>query len=317
MDRREFLKIAACAGVSTLLLPGCGSQTTPPPQAAQAPAPAVVKAGFDTSAYLNDLVIAQGNDPEGLLERGFKALGGIQNFVKPGHTVVLKPNFSTPRMPEEACTTNPLLVAGLVKMCLKAGAKAVKVIDYTFSNPAICLEKTGIKSAVAAAGGQVYTLNNGQDKYFQTVKIGGKVLTDADFSKDVLEADVFINMPILKHHNITDLTMGLKNMMGLVWDRGFFHSSRDLDRCIAELASFRRPSLTIMDAIRGITDKGPYGPGPIKEYNQVVFGVDPVAVDAYGATLFGTKPVKIDHLRHAGEMGLGKLDWEKLAVKRV
>jgi len=309
MNRRDFIKIAAYAGLGTILLPGCGARVA---------SPGTEKGAAVNSGSLapSELVVVQGGDHEAMLNRGFEALGGIKNFIKSGNKVVLKPNFSVPRLSEEACTTNPVLVASMVKICLQAGAKEVKVIDHPFTNHIICLEKSGIKKAVTAAGGKVYALNNGIDQYFQLVKVNGKMLGDVYFSKDVLEADVFINMPILKHHNITEVTMGLKNMMGLVWDRGVFHSS-DLDRCIAELIAFKKPTLTILDAVRGITANGPMGPGPIKEYNQLILGVDPVAVDAYGAYIFGKKPEKLHYLRIAAELGVGQLDWEKLTVKRV
>lgn len=310
MNRREFIKLAAYAGMGTLLLPGCGAQVSEP-------APAGPKKRRDSGgAMAKDLIVVQGSDPEEMLKRGMRALGGIQTFVKPGDKVVLKPNFSVPMLPEQACTTNPVLVASLVKLCLEAGAQEVKVIDHTLTNPVICLEKTGMKASVSAAGGKVYTLNDDPKRFFTPVKINGKALAKTDYSLDALAADVFINMPILKHHYITNVTLGLKNLMGLVWNRYDFHVS-DLDRCIAELAAFMKPSLTIMDAIRGITDNGPRGPGPIKEYNQVVFGVDPVAVDAYGAALFGVKPAEIRHFCHAAEMGVGRIDWEKLNVRRV
>ena len=224
--------------------------------------------------------------------------------------------FSVPRLPEEAATTNIVLVGALVKKCLAAGAKTVKVIDYPFTNPAICLEKTGMREAVTAAGGQVYTLNNGRDRYFRPVQVGGRTLAAAEFSTDVLDADVFINMPILKHHNGAGITLGMKNMMGLVWDRGFFHRT-DLHRCIAEVAAFRKPDLIILDALRGITDRGPMGPGPIREYNQQVFGTDPVAVDAYGAELFGLKPAEVEHIRYGAELGAGQIDWRKLKLRKV
>lgn len=309
MNRREFIKLTACTSLGSLLLSGCSIQDAKTQMRERVAVDGV-------PPILTDLIVAEGNDPVTMLSKGFDALGGISNFIKPGNTVVLKPNFSVPRLPDEACTTNPMLVAGLVKMCLQAGAKEVKVIDYPFTNPIICLEKTGIKNAVTAVGGKIYALNNNVDKYFRPVQTNGAMLGEVYFSKDVLEADVFINMPILKHHYITDVTMGLKNMMGLVWDRGIFHTY-DLHQCIAELAAFKKPSLTILDALRGITASGPTGPGPIKEYNQLVFGTDPVAVDAYGAFLFGKKPLKINYLRMAAEMGVGLIDWEKLNVKRV
>ncbi|MCX8033422.1 MAG: DUF362 domain-containing protein [Thermoleophilia bacterium] len=260
-----------------------------------------------------DLVVVAGREPTALIERGLAAFGGIEHFVAKGARVVIKPNFSVPRTPEQAATTNPQLVAALVRQCLTAGAKEVKVVDYPFSG-ASCLVTSGIKDAVEEAGGTAYNIN--KKSYFQEVKIGGEVLVEALFAKDVLEADVFINMPILKHHSLAKVTLGMKNMMGLVWDRGYFHRT-DLHRAIAELAAFRKPDLIVMDAIRGIVDHGPSGPGTIKEWGEVIFGLDPVAVDAYGATLFGLDPYKVGYIREAADMGLGEIDLNKLTIERV
>jgi uncharacterized protein (DUF362 family) len=260
-----------------------------------------------------EIIVSEGNDPDSLVEKGFKAMGGIEKFVKKGSSVVIKPNFSVNRKPEDAATTNPQLIAAVVKQCLKAGAKEVKVIDNSFSGP-LCIVNSGIKAAVEAAGGKAFNIN--EERYYKEVDIGGKVLGKAEYSKDVLDADVLINMPILKHHAMTQVTMGLKNMMGLVWDRQFFHRT-DLNECIAELNAYRKADLTIMDAIKGITDRGPMGPGTIHEWNQVIFGTDPVAVDAYGADLFGLKPTDIGHLVAAAKLNLGEIDLEKITVVKV
>ena len=312
MDRRDFLKTVAYVGASTLLLPGCGSQPAAPPSSPPAPAP---ETGGTAKASSGGLIVAQGDDPDSLLERGLSALGGLEGIVRAGALVTIKPNFSVPRRPDEACTTNPQLVAGLVKRCLAAGAREVRVVDYPFTSAAIVLEKTGMRQAVTAAGGKISVISS-RDR-FQSVDVpGAKVLKSTDYAKDVLEADVFINMPILKHHNMAKLTMGLKNLMGVVWDRGFFHRT-DLHQTIAELMAVRKPDITILDAIQGITDNGPMGPGPIRTYNQVVFGSDPVAVDAYGAQLFGMKPADLEYLRIAAELGHGALNWEALSVRKV
>jgi uncharacterized protein (DUF362 family) len=261
--------------------------------------------------------VAQGTEPTSLLDRGFKALGGIERYVKKGANVVIKPNFSVPRTPEEAATTNTIMVATLVKMCLAAGAREVKVVDQPLnsSTPVLCLERTGIKKAVEEAGGKIFTYN-GVREAFRPVSFAGKTLTNFEYVKDVLDADLFINFPILKHHRGAKLTLGMKNLMGLIWDRRYFHSS-DLHQGIAELAAFRKPHLTIMDAIRGITDNGPVGPGPIREYGQVIFGTDQVAIDAYAASLFGMKPQDVGYIRIASEMGLGQIQWEKLKIQKV
>lgn len=310
MDRRDFLKSAALAGLSLTVL-GCGSQpAAPAAQPTQAPAQA-------PPSPAHDLTVVQGTDHVTMLERGFKAIGGIERYVKKGYAVILKPNFSVPRTPDEFATTNTAMVAALVKMCLAAGAKEVKVVDQPLnsSTPVLCLERTGIKTAVEAAGGKVFTYN-GQRDFFQPVSYTGKVLTNLEYAKDVLSADLWINMPILKHHRGAKLTLGMKNLMGLIWDRRIFHST-DLHQSIADLAAFRKPHLTIMDAVRGITDNGPVGPGPIREYGQLIFGTDQVAIDAYSAALFGMKPEDVGYIRLAHELKIGEINWEKLKLQKV
>lgn len=315
MDRRNFIKTAALAGISLSAL-GCANSSSEKPAAAPDAAQPVPGAG-PAAAPAYDLTVAQGTDPVSLLDRGFKAIGGIGRYVKKDGSVLIKPNFSVPRTPEEAATTNTVMVATLVKMCLAAGAREVKVVDQPLnsSTPVLCLERTGIKTAVEAAGGKVLTYN-GVHEAFRPVTFTGKTMTNFEYAKDALDADLFINFPILKHHRGAKLTLGMKNMMGLIWDRRYLHSS-DLHQGIAELAAFRKPHLTIMDAIRGITDNGPVGPGPIKEYGQVIFGTDQVAIDAYSAALFGMKPQDVGYIRIASEMGLGQIQWEKLKIQKV
>ena len=223
MDRRRFIG-GLGSGLLTLGLAGCGlkiSGTSGETEGNSNEIPGdkttpAVASGYDRTK----LVVAEGTDPNSLIEKGLNALGGIGQLVKKGSSVVIKPNFSVPRKPEEAATTNPLLVAAVVKLCLAAGAKEVKVIDYPFGGP-LCLPNSGIKAAVEAAGGQAFNTN--KQSFYTEVDMGGTILKKVLFSKDVLNADVLINFPILKHHMMTKVTMGLKGMMGLVWDRGYFH----------------------------------------------------------------------------------------------
>ncbi len=314
MERRDFVRWTGW-GIMALLLPGCGTKNLLQDQKAEdnpIPPPAPVALAYDPK----QLVVASGTDPDNLLDRGFNALGGMALLVKKDSLVVIKPNFSVPRAPEVAATTKPALVGALVKKCLAAGAREVRVIDHPFTNSRMCLQNTGMKEAVEGAGGKILTLDQANDTYYRKVNINGEILKTALYSKDALEADVLINFPVLKHHSTTKITMGLKNMMGLVWDRGVFHST-DLLQSIADLASFRKPHLTILDATRGITDNGPSGPGTIREWNQLVLGTDPVAVDAYGAELFGLNPAKLGYLTAAARSGLGEMDISKLTVVKI
>ena len=316
MRRREFIKSTAACSLTLLGLSGCGASKT----SGDAGIPPKVSAPENTASFGNSsgipMAVVNGSNPEELIERGFAAMGGIARFVKRGQTVAVKPNFSVPRTPDQAATTNPVMVAALVRRCLAAGASEVKVIDYPFTNAQMCLENTGIRRAVEAAGGIILVPNKLTPQFYKPVDAGGTVLHSMQYSKDVLEADVFISFPILKHHNGTGLTMGLKNMMGLVWDRGFFHRT-DLHRTIAECAAFKKPDLVIMDALRGITTHGPMGPGTIREYNQLVFCTDPVAADAYGAELFGHKPSDIAYIGIAAGLGIGTTDWKNLNPVRI
>lgn len=316
MNRREFIKMTTLAGISSLMLPGCISQSG----LLNSPAKNTrdIHSERNPSAVVSDksLVIAEGNDPESLMDKGLRALGGIDNFIKPGGVVVIKPNFSSPVSPDVAVTTNPALVGALVKQCFKAGAKDVRVIDHTAPNGEMCLDKTGIRPAVVAAGGRAYVINSRNEQNYQKVLVSGEILKQVEFSRDVLEADSFINVSILKQNDLTGITSCLKNLMGLVWDRGLFHKT-DLHRTIAELGTVKKPTLVILDAIKGITANGPFGPGPIKEWNQVVFGTDMLAVDAYGADLLGINPMNIRHLVIGAELGLGTLDWRNKEIVRV
>jgi len=319
MRRREFIQWTATGTVALMGLSGCGAnkssadvgipRKSPEPGQPEPATPIVAGSG-------PSMVVVNGTDPDQLIERGLQAMGGIGRFVKAGQTVVIKPNFSVPRTPDQAATTNPFMVAALVKRCLGAGAKSVKVIDNPFTNAQICLENSGIRRAVEAAGGKVFAINKLSAEFYTATHAGGSILQSVQFSKDVLEADVFINFPILKHHSGTRLTMGLKNMMGLVWDRGFFHRT-DLHQTIAELAAFKKPNLVIMDAVKGITTHGPMGPGTIREYNQLIFSTDPVAADAYGAELFGLKAADVGHIGIAAGLGTGTIDWKQLNPVRI
>ena len=316
MRRREFIKSTIASSMIFAGLSGCASRKTSGDVGIPPKTPEVSGTAPSASSIAPLMVVVNGNDPNELMERGLAAMGGIGRFVKRGQTVALKPNFSVPRTPDQAATTNPVLVAALVRRCLAAGASEVKVIDYPFTNAQMCLENTGIRREVEAAGGIVLVPNKLTSQFYKPVNAGGSVLQSMQYSKDVLDADVFISFPILKHHNGTGLTMGLKNMMGLVWDRGFFHRT-DLHRTIAECAAFKKPDLVIMDAVRGITTHGPMGPGTIREYNQLIFSTDPVAVDAYGTELFGHKPSEIEYIGIAAALGLGTADWKNLNPMRI
>jgi uncharacterized protein (DUF362 family) len=298
VTRREFLKRAAALGVGALgiehLLAGKHVE------AAAAPT----------------IAVASKKSPAELVRASIHAVGGIGKFVRKGQRVVIKPNIGWARRPDQAATTNPQVVAEIVRLCKQAGAREIRVIDHAVDRPDSLVLRMTEMSAAEAAGGRV-NLASSMALYEKVTLSKGKALRSTDVLRDIRRADVYVNVPIAKVHNSTGLTLGIKNQLGVVWDRGAFHSSRSLDQAIADLAVEIQPDLVILDAVRILLTNGPKGPGRTADKGIVVAGTDALAVDAYAATLFGKKPEEIGHLKRAHDMGVGEIDLARVTVRHV
>ena len=301
MKRREFLQtsLGALAGA------GLGLNASTRLFAAESTAP-----GYD-------LVAVRDGEPEALFDQGIQALGGMQTFVKKGQTVVVKPNMAWDVPPERAANTNPRLVKRIVEHCLNAGAKEVYVFDYTCDNWERSYRNSGIETAVKEAGGKIAPGNS--EKYYQTVAIPkGQRLKEVKEHELILTADVFINVPILKSHSSTTLTVSMKNLMGAIWDRGYWHR-HDLHQCIADFATYRKPTLNVVDAYNVLKRNGPRGVsvGDVVTMKAQLLATNMVTADAAAAKLFGLEPDSVDYIRIAHEMGVGRKDLENLSIKRI
>ncbi|MBA4423003.1 MAG: hypothetical protein C0390_07855 [Syntrophus sp. (in: bacteria)] len=297
ISRRQFLK-ATAAGV-TIGLAGYPD--------------------FLTAAEEADLAVISG-EPAAATRKALEALGGIGRFVKKGQRVVIKPNMSFAKTPDFAATTHPLVVVAVAQACLEAGAREVLVLDHTLQRAELCLERTGIRDACRNMPG-VHVLALQDRKFFQEIRIPqGKVLDRVEVLKDILDS-VLISVPVAKSHSATGVSLGLKGLMGLIWDRDSFHSQFNINQGIADLATVIRPQLTILDATRAMASGGPGGPGDVKKPNLIIAGVDPVAVDSYGVGIvpwYGRnfKGRQVEHLLIAHERGLGQIDVEKLKITK-
>jgi uncharacterized protein (DUF362 family) len=260
-----------------------------------------------SSTTPSELLVIRGGTPREMLFKLFENLGGIDSFIKPGQKVVIKANFSFNRSPKQATSTNPELITALVSECNRAGAKEVIVLDHTIENGKMCMDTTSMKEAVEKAGGTIKAINSSRD-FTQLTIPRGKVLKKTHFSKDVLDADVFINVPIAKHHCSSVTTLSMKNLMGIVWDRGEIHQ-KGLHQCIADLNTVRTPDLIILDAYRVLMTDGPGGPGQIKDAGELIAGFDPVAIDTYGSLLLEQDPTSIDYIQAAVDLNIGTMDF--------
>ncbi len=269
-----------------------------------------------------DLVIAKNGSPSQLLQAAINPIGGMSRFVKKGQRVVIKANIAWARSPEQACTNNPDLLYALVKMCFEAGASRVAVWDHTCDNHQFTFVKTGLKEAGQKAGAEVLS-GHGRNSYKKVEIPKGKKLKSAEVLKEVLDADVFINFPIPKQHFATELTLGMKNLIGIVWDMEQLHKI-DLNQSIADINTVRKPDLVVMDAIRILTTNGPKGPGKVESPGEVIVSTDIVAADAYAAGFFKQpktgrpfKPEDIKFIKYAYEHGLGQIDLTKVRIKKI
>ncbi len=262
-----------------------------------------------------DLAVATEGSAARITEAAVRALGGMKRFISRGDVVLVKPNIAWDRAPELAATTNPEVVATLVRMCLDAGAKKVKVFDHPCEDPRRCYVSSGIMAAAKEAGGTVTYVD---ERRFREMDLKGEVLKKWQVYQEAVEVDKVINVPILKHHSLARLTMGMKNLMGLIGgSRSRLHWQ--LNRSLVDLAAFFKPTLVVLDAVRILTANGPQGGSLkyVKELNTVVAGTDQVAVDALGAKLFGLSPEEMEHLELAHERGLGQMDLAQLRIKEV
>jgi uncharacterized protein (DUF362 family) len=238
-------------------------------------------------------------------------------FVRAGQRVVVKPNIGWDRSVEQAANTHPEVVAAVVKMCLEAGAGEVLVFDRTCNDQRLCYRRSGIEAAVEAIDDRRVKIFHPDERRYVVVPIpGGKALSSWEFYEDALAADVFVNVPIAKHHSLSGLTMGLKNVMGVAGgNRGRIHTG--FDDKIVDLILARPSNLVVLDATRVLLARGPQG-GRLEDVAHpgvVVAGADVVAVDAYATRFFGRTPGDIAHLVRAAERGLGTMDLAQVVVR--
>jgi uncharacterized protein (DUF362 family) len=268
-----------------------------------------------------DLVAITG-EPGAAARKAVDLLGGMSRFVRKGNRVVLKPNMSFASGPDRASNTHPALVFAIAQMCLEAGAEQVMVVDNPLQSAELCLRRAGVADACKSLK-NVYVQMFTDRKFYREVKVPqGKVLDRVEVLKEVLDSDVLICLPQAKSHSNTGVSMGIKGLMGVIWDRWSFHSKYNINQALADLATVLRPKLTVLDATRALTTGGPGGPGEVVKPNLVIAGSDPVAVDSFGVSVapwYGQqfKGRQVEHLLAASQRGLGKIDVEQLTILRA
>ena len=303
MDRREFLQKITMYSSGAIMMAPIFNMI--PPVLAKIARPNLC-VGVDTNYKL-------------LVQKTLAPLGGMSAFVKKGDRVVVKPNIGWDRKPEQAANTHPQIVKAIVELALASGASKVQVFDRTCNAERLCYNNSGIKPAVESIGNRRAVCEfMDQRKYIPVQIKKGQSLKEWSFYKDALAADCYINVPVAKHHRLAGLTLGLKNVMGIIGgERGRLHTN--VGQYLADMGTVIKPELTIIDATRILLNNGPQGGhlSDVKTLHTLIATTDMVAADAYATTLFGMKPEDIASTKSAYAMGLGEMNVNRMNITKV
>lgn len=303
--RRDFLAQSAAAGILTFSAGNLLAQA-----AEKAPEMTIARWAGEGKPNNDSLKSIASR----LTEKAIEGLGGMGRFVKKGDVVWVKPNIGWDRTPELAGCTNPQVVEAVVKMCLNAGAKIVKVGDNPCDLAVKTYQSSGIAPIVEALGTNAKVVFLDRSRFKDTAINGERVKTLPVYP-EVMECDLVINIPIVKHHRLSGATICMKNYMGVIESRRTFHQA--IPDCVADLTRFMKPRLCILDAVRILKDHGPKGgsPSDVEVKTTVAAGIDIVALDAFGAELMGKTAKDFQSIIKGQEAGLGKTDYRSLALR--
>jgi uncharacterized protein (DUF362 family) len=209
------------------------------------------------------------------------------------------------------------VVGSLVALCREAGAASVRVVDFPFGGSyADAYKSSGVKTEVLAAGGEMVTLH--ERKFVEQSLPNAVALHSAAILEDATKADVLINVPIAKQHELSGLTIGMKNLMGVIQNRDMIHDN--FEEKLGDLAAHIKTTLTVVDAVRILTANGPTGGSlsDVKKLDTIIASADIVAADAYATTLFGLDAAKdIPYIQRAAERGIGRMDLANLDIQEI
>jgi uncharacterized protein (DUF362 family) len=305
MERRKFIKTSVNASIAASAAVAFGNINS------------LFASPNGTPNLPYDLVAVRNGEPGEMFDKAIESLGGMETFVKKGQKVVVKPNIGWDVSPERAGNTNPQLIKRIVEHCYNAGASEVYVFDNTCDDWNKCYKSSQIEDMAKEAKAKVVPGNS--ESYYKDVEIPkGVSLKNAKVHELILDSDVFINVPVLKHHSSADLSIAMKNLMGVVWDRMYWHRN-DLHQCIADYCLHRPPDLNVIDAYRVMMKNGPRGVSvdDVVTYKTLIVSSDIVAADAAAAKVFGSEPEDIAYIVKAGELGIGNYKLDELNINRI
>jgi len=285
----------------------------------------LVIAAVSAAAWAGPTVaIVRGEDPDKMLAEAIELLGGMDRFVKDGQKVVIKPNLTwQPAFdrwragrrggkPRAGTDTEPDLVEALAKRIQATAECKLTIAEGTPASAEKMYEFMGYMRLAKKLGIELVDGDQGERR---TVKVTGGA--HAEYSMPVVptDADVLIDVAVLKTHRLAGVTLGMKNLFGfLPMPKERFHEN--IGHVLCDLTTMCPPDLVIIDGRVAMEGQGPIT-GELVKMGILIVGDSVVATDAVGATVMGIDPRKVKHLRFAQQRGLGEIDLDKITVKGV
>jgi len=278
---------------------------------------AILLPDFSIPAMGRKMSIVAGDDRVRTVNLALKALGGIETFIRGGDRVLIKVNaaFATPAI--VSATTNPQLLAELIRLCYHAGATSVAVTDNPINDPESCFALTGIGEAARTAGARLFLP---RESFFRATTVPGAahIVNWPLLYEPFQGINKLIGVAPVKDHHRSGASMVMKNWYGLLGGRrNIFH--QDIHNLIKELAIMVKPTFVILDGTTTMMTNGPTGGSlsDLKQTNLMIAATDQVAADAFGATLLGRSIHDLPFIAKAEAAGAGTADYEQIRPERV
>jgi len=240
----------------------------------------------------------------GMVKKAVDLLGGIGSIVMPGQTVALKPNVVTGRVTAPGVTTDKRVIEAMIRLCKEAGAARVLVVEGAgyFTETGKALELSGVKAMAEAAGAEVVDVD--KDRLLELEVPNPLIMGKVKVSRSFMEADVRVNLPVMKTHDQLLVTLGVKNLKGVIQKptKREFHRV-GVVKGIIDLNKAVPLDLTVLDAIVAMEGLGPSF-GPKVALNTVMASRDVWALDRVASRAMGFQMQELDYLTQAAEHGL-------------
>jgi len=245
--------------------------------------------------------------------RAVKLAEGFEKIAKNYSRALIKVNFISIKTYETGITTDPLVVEGLIHKAQEVFDKVFVVeSDASMTNADKACEVTGMKDVCDR--NEVEFLNLRKEKNQIKLQIpNGETLKAVKVPRIVVDSAI-INAAKLKTHNITGVSLGMKNMFGLLPDKmKFKYHFKNINKVVVDINTVLKPKFTIIDGFYALEGLGPTSGTPIK-MDLLIAGKEVVAVDATACRVMGIDPIEIYHIKKAYENGFGEMDEAKIRV---